>query len=166
MKTCCKLLMAAAFVVLTFSTIGHSQRKERLGRVCGDPKAPCSFRKNFEPNDLPFDTRNWTIANSEFFYAVVLESRKLDPEGGCDSAFPEERRLDVQTMFPNNKVFAVRCPEPGSNYYTNVSDDVSLMAVYAGKTAAQARSTLAKIKASGRFKNVSLRRMQAGINGT
>jgi hypothetical protein len=96
----------------------------------------------------------------------VLESRKQDPDGGSDSAFTEERRLDVQTMFPNNKVFAVRCPEPGSNYYTNVSDDVSLMAVYAGKTAAQARSTLAKIKASGRFKNVSLRRMQAGVNGT
>lgn len=156
-----------AFLVLIFSLSVFPQKRARLGRVCGNPKQPCSFAKNFQPNDLPFDTgRNFAIANSEYFYAIVLESEKLKPDDSCERAFPEKQRAEIQSLFPNNKVFVVRCPEPGTNFYTNVSQDVSLMAVFAGKTSAEAKAFLAKVKATGKYKNVSLRRMQAGINGT
>ena len=158
--------LSIAFLILIFSLSVFPQKKARLGRVCGNPKQPCSFAKNFQSHELPFDTgRNFTIANSEYFYAIVLESEKLKPDDSCEHAFPEKRRLDLQALFPNNKVFVVRCPEPGTNFYTNVSQDVSLIAVFAGKTPALAKAFLAKIKAAGKFKNVSLRRMQAGING-
>jgi len=154
-------------LVLIFSLSVFPQKRARLGRVCGDPKQPCSFAKNFQSHELPFDTgRNFAIANSEYFYAIVLESEKLKPDDSCERAFPEKRRAEIQSLFPNNKVFVVRCPEPGTNFYTNVSQDVSLIAVFAGKTSAEARVLLAKVKATGKFMNVSLRRMQAGINGT
>ena len=161
-----KIVLLTTLVILVFSLSVFSQKKQRLGRVCGNPKQPCSFAKNFQSHDLPFDTgRDFAIANSEYFYAIVLESARLEPDG-CEKVFPETRRLEVQSLFPNNKVFAVRCPEPGTNFYTNVSQDVSLMAVFAGKTSAEAKAFLAKVKATGKYKNVSLRRMQAGINGT
>lgn len=167
MKSCGKAILAGVFFVLVLSSFGYSQKRARLGKVCGDPNAPCSFRKKFQPNDLPFDTgRSFVIANSEYFYAVVLESEKLKVDGRCDEAFPEKRRLEVQALFPDNKVFAVRCPEPGNNYYTNVSQDASFLAVFAGTTLAEAKAFKKKIDATGKFRNVSLRRMQAGINGT
>jgi hypothetical protein len=155
------------FLVLVFSLSVFSQKKARLGKVCGNPNQPCSFRKNFQPHELPFDTgRNFVIANSEFFYAIVLESEKLKPDASCEKAFPESKRLAMQTLFPNNKVFVVRCPEPGTNYYSNVSQDVSLIAVFAGKTPIEARAFLTKVQGMGKYKNARLRRMQAGVNGT
>ena len=164
-------------IAVGFVDFGYSQKKIPVGRVCGNPKQPCSFAKSFQPNDLAFDTgRNFTIANSEYFYAIVLESSKLDPNR-CEQAFPESQRLAVQALFPNNKVFVVRCPEPGNNYYTNVSQDVSLMAIYAGRTLPEAKAFLKKVQSTrkgilqnisstGKYKNLTVRRMQAGINGT
>jgi hypothetical protein len=163
------LLIAALTTAITVgaTVVGIGQKRARVGRVCGNPNQPCSYAKNFQPHELPFDTgRNFVIANSEFFYAIVLESAKLKPDTSCEKAFPELQRLAVQALFPNNKVFVVRCPEPGSNYYSNVSQDASLMAIYAGKTLAEAKAFLKTVQATGKYKNVALRRMQAGINGT
>jgi hypothetical protein len=162
-----KVALSITFIILIFSLSIFAQKRARLGKICGDPKQPCGYAKNFQIHELPFDTgRNFAIANSEYFYAVVLESEKLKPDDSCERAFPEKRRLEIQALFPNNKVFVVRCPEPGTNFYTNVSQDVSLMAVFAGKTSAKAKAFLAAVRATGKFKNVSLRLMQAGINGT
>ncbi|HTK37042.1 MAG TPA: hypothetical protein VL325_00995 [Pyrinomonadaceae bacterium] len=173
-----KTVLTITFLILVFSLTAFSQKRARLGKVCGDPKQPCSYAKNFQPFELPFDTgRNNAIASSEYFYAVVLESAKLKPDASCEQAFPESQRLAVQALFPNNKVFVVRCPEPGSNFYTNVSQDVSLMAIYAGRTLAEAKASLKKVQAArsnaltkisstGKYKALTIRRMQAGINGT
>ena len=173
-----KAVLLITFLILIFSLSVFSQKRARLGKVCGNPKQPCSYAKNFQPFELPFDTgRNFAIANSEYFYAVVLESAKLKPDASCEQAFPESQRLAVQALFPNNKVFVVRCPEPGSNYYTNVSQDVSLMAIYAGRTLPEAKAFLKKVQSTrkgilqnisstGKYKNLTVRRMQAGINGT
>lgn len=173
-----KTVLAVTFLILIFSLSAFSQKKARLGKICENPKQPCSYSKNFQPHELPFDTgRNFAIANSEYFYAIVLESAKLKPDASCEQAFPESQRLAVQTLFPKNKVFVVRCPEPGSNYYTNVSQDVSFMAIYAGRTLGEAKAflkkvqaarsnALAKISSTGKYRNLTIRRMQAGINGT
>ena len=64
--------------------------------------------------------------------------------------------LDVQAV----------CVEAGELYYTNVAPDQQFMAVYAGRTPAEARSVLAKVRAAGKYPGANLRRMRAGINGT
>ena len=40
------------------------------------------------------------------------------------------------------------------------------MAVYAGRTPAEANAMLARVKAAGKYPGAYLRRMRAGINGT
>jgi hypothetical protein len=40
------------------------------------------------------------------------------------------------------------------------------MAVYAGKTRAEAERMLAAVRATGKYPTANLRRMQAGFNGT
>jgi hypothetical protein len=161
-----KIALAAASILLVsaFSLPAEAQRV-RTGKVCGNPTMPCKVRAKFQSYELPFDTgRNYSIADSEPFYAVIIESRRLDPADDCEKVFTERRRLDLQRMFPNNKVFALKCFEPGLNYYTNVADDVGFIAVFAGRSAAESRDFFTTVKA--KFPGSSLRRMQAGINGT
>jgi hypothetical protein len=40
------------------------------------------------------------------------------------------------------------------------------MAVYAGRTRAQANAMLEKVKATGKYPGANLRQMRAGFNGT
>ena len=61
-------------------------------------------------------------------------------------------------------VFALKCFEPGLNYYTNVADDVGFLGIYAGLTKVEATAFLKTIQS--KFPGAVLRRMQAGINGT
>ena len=158
------LLWAATSMVLLFG-VAAAQRPVRTGKVCGNPSLPCKNRSNFQPYELPFDTgRNYAIADSEFFYAAIVESRKIKPDEECDRVFTEQRRQEVQKMFPNNKVFALKCFEPGLNYYTNVADDVGFLGIYAGLTKVESTAFLKTIQS--KFPGAVLRRMQAGINGT
>ena len=154
-----------ALLLISVSTSADAQRRPRTGRVCGGPKEPCKGRSNFQPYELPFDTgRNYAIAESEMFYAIILESRKIDLARDCEDIYPERRRIDIQRMFPNNKVFALKCFEPGLNYYTNVANDVGFIGVFAGRTRPDATNFLKQVR--NKFPGAALRRMQAGINGT
>ena len=154
------------FTILTLSTT--SQTRAQLGTVCGDPTARCRTRENFRPYELPFETgKNYVIVESKPFYAVILKSIKLNADqSNCEIAIPESDRSETQALFPHNMVFVMRCWESGLNSYSNVSDGVSFMAVYAGQTQAQANAFLKTVIASGKFKGASVRRMRAQINGT
>ena len=159
------VLILAAFVIFTGQA--DAQRRARLGKVCGDPTAPCKNRDDFQPYELPFDTgRNMVIAESESFYAIILRSVKVKPGDNCESLIAERDRIATQALFPHNKVFALKCFEPAMNYYTNVADDVSFMAVFAGRTPAEAQKFLQLVRATGKYAGISLRKMQVGINGT
>lgn len=161
------LALLPILVAVLFSNVTYGQRKARLGKVCGDPVTACRTRSNFQPYELPFDYgKNNIIANSEFFYAIILKSVTLKTGANCETAMSEDERITTQKLFPRNKVFALKCFEPGLNYYTNVADDVSFLAVYAGRTRAEATKFLSTVKLNRNFSNVSLRRMQIGINGT
>ena len=169
MKSRSFLWCAAAVMVLTFSFAAPAQKKARSGRVCGDPVAACKGRENFQAWDLPFDTgKNFVIANSEWFYGIVLRSKKMTPEwGDCEHPmFGETERLEIQDIFPGKKVFALNCVESGSNYYTGVADHIGFIGVYAGRTLAEANAFLKTVQATKKFPGIRVRRMQAGINGT
>jgi hypothetical protein len=143
-----------------------AQKKAKLGKVCGDPTARCATKNEFQPFDLPFQFGNGVIADSEYFYAIIIKSVKNTDDSNCETIISENERLAVQKLFPQNKVFAYKCFETGWNFYTNVKNGVSFMAIYAGKSLPEANKFLKSVQQLNKFGNLSLRRMQIGINGT
>src|SRR5436309_1844294 len=125
-----KLLLSFVVLYLVVCTIGvQAQKKARLGKVCGNPNVACKGGENFQVYDLRFDTgKNSVIAESVPFYAIVLKSHKYENYSDCEKAFPETERLATQELFPNNKVFAVRCSEAGENYYKGMNQGIVFLA--------------------------------------
>jgi hypothetical protein len=144
-----------------------AQRRAQAS-VCGDPTAVCRTGDLvFEPHDLPFRLpKNAVIWETELFYAVVIKSVRVADEFDCEKFVAESERLAAQELFPRNKVFSSRCPDPGTLYYTNTAPKARFMAVYAGRTRAEADAMLEKVKATGKYPGANLRRMRAGFNGT
>jgi hypothetical protein len=100
------------------------------------------------------------------FYAVILASVRFRDEE-CNTAFiPEAQRLEAQALFPDRKVFSSRCGEPGTVFYSNTSPNTNFMAVYGGRTQAEAAQMLSTVKATGKFPGAYTRRMYIGFNGT
>jgi hypothetical protein len=152
--------------------IASAQRKRvarRLATVCGDPSVRCRTSVEFEPHQLPFEVPpRAVIYESEKFYAVILKSVR-DKTMDCTQTnlfIPEVERLEAQKLFPRNKVFASRCYEAGNSYYEGIDSEVMFMAVYAGRTRAEAQAMLAKVKATGKFPDAYLKRTSTGFNGT
>lgn len=161
------MIFSLVLVVSSGILFSGAASGQRLGRICGDPNASCAGREQFRPWELTFALpKNAVIYESETFYSVILKSVKLKKPDDCENAIVENERLKVQSLFPKNKVFALKCADPGDMYYTNVADDVSFLAVYAGKTLAQAKAFLKTVKDTGQFPGAAVRRMKAGINGT
>lgn len=157
------LLGAVVVCALSFSMSGQAQA--RRGQVCGDPTMQCPGQADFQPHDLPFRIpKTAVIWESEMFYAIILQSRNA--KDNCEAHVSEDERLEAQALFPHHKVFADRCGEPGNLFYTNTNSDHRFMAVYAGRTRAEAARMLARVKATGRYKSANLRQMRAGFNGT
>jgi hypothetical protein len=158
------LLTVALFICALFFTASTEAQRGR-GQVCSDPTLRCGGRNEFQPHDLPFRLpRNAVIYESAPFYAVILQSRSA--KNNCEAHVSEDERLEAQALFPHNKVFADRCPEPGTLFYSNTNSDYRFMAVYAGQTRAQAQRMLARVKALGRYPSANIRRMYVGFNGT
>jgi hypothetical protein len=162
-------LLLLLAVMVGGTVVANAQRRSTVGDVCGDPTAKCRYSSDFQVYELAFDHGGprSIIAESKPFYAVILKSVKLpQDQRGCEDKFPESERLQVQAQFPRNKVFAMRCNEAVQNYYTNIADNTSFLAVYGGKTLAQANAKLNNIQATGQFPGATIRRMRVGINGT
>jgi hypothetical protein len=162
-------LTILVLAVSMFSGIETSAQRRRAARrnpVCGNPNLACKSLRPFEPFELQFRIPDGAVIwDTDLFYAVMLKSLKA-PVDSCDVFVPESERLAAQTLFPNNKVFASRCFEPGGISYTNTSATAQFMAVYAGNTLADANRMLAEVKTTGKFPGASIRRMRATVNGT
>ena len=144
------------------------------GQICGNPKVACKTSATFEANDLPFQVgKDMVIVDTLPFYAVMLKSMAVKDDN-CDVFIPEADRLAAQALFPNNKVFSSRCIDPENLFYADVtsrtpryfSETHRLMAVYAGKTMAEAQKMLEAVKATGKYPGANIRRMRTGFNGT
>ena len=147
-----------------------AQRGKRIparpAAICPDPTVRCRTSVPFEPHQLPFVVpANAVIFETEKFYAVILKSER-DKTQDCTGFIPEAERLEAQKLFPRHKVFASRCFEPAELYYEGVDPDVRFLAVYAGRTRAEAAAMLEKVKATGRFPGAYLKRTSTGFNGT
>lgn len=162
-------MAAIAIAIFGISDLTTAHRKLKLGRVCGDPTAVCKGRENFAPSDLPFDVgRNFVFSESECFYGIVLRSQRMIPEwGDCGRPmFPEPERLEIQALFPRNKVFAFNCYEAAFIYYNGVAGKTAFIGIYAGRTLPEAKAFLKIVQATKKFPGIRRRRMQVGINGT
>ncbi|MBC7929011.1 MAG: hypothetical protein H7Z38_00400 [Rubrivivax sp.] len=164
-------IVLCLLLVLTASAPATQRRRgkprPKLAAVCGDPTARCRTEYTFEPYNLPFFlSSNAVIYETEKFYAIILKSVRDDKLDGTIFV-PETERIEAQQLFPHNKVFTSRDNGmPGDLYYSSVKGDQKFMAVYAGRTQAEAKKMLAKVKATGKFPGANLRRMHAGFNGT
>jgi hypothetical protein len=162
------VVIAIAAAAVVSPPAAHAQKGKAV--ICGDPTAPCRNANNveFPPHNLPFQIpRRAVIWETEQFYAVVLKSMRVADEfGECERFISEQDRLEAQALFPRNKVFTSRCTEPGDLYYTNTDPRQRFMAVYAGRTRAEAERTLERVKATAKYPGANLRRMRAGFNGT
>ena len=159
----------AVILLLSSAVIAQSHAKTRrasAAAICGNPKVACKTSVTFQPHDLPFRVpANAVILDTELFYVVILKSMPAKNDT-CDVFIPETERLAAQALFPDHKVFASRCVDPGELFYTNISENHRIMAVYAGSTLAEARRVLAAVKATGKFPGANLRRIRTGFNGT
>lgn len=141
-------------------------RRAKKGSICGNPKVACKTSVTFQPHDLAFRVpQNAVIFDTELFYAVILKSVAA-PEDDCNTFVPETERLAAQALFPDRKVFASRCIEPGELFYTNISDKHRIMAVFAGTTLIEANRVLSEVMATGKYAGANIRRMRTGFNGT
>lgn len=162
-------MLIFCFVFASEVTAQRKLTKAKLGKICGNPKIKCRTGKmTFQAHEIPFEILrgNQIIFESEPFYAIVLKSVKLKGKINCENAISENERLKIQKLFPNNKVFALKCADAGDLYYTNIADDINFIAVYAGKTLTEANSFLKTAQATGKYKGANVRKMQAQINGT
>ncbi|HEX8422029.1 MAG TPA: hypothetical protein VF634_01390 [Pyrinomonadaceae bacterium] len=169
-----RILIGGVLVCLLLTgTAGSAQRARtrqasQKGTVCGDPTLQCKTGDlKFEPYNLPFRiSPRAVIWESEPFYAVILRSMRA-ADDDCQKFVPEDERQAAQALFPRHKVFTDRgCGEPGETYYTGTQSGARFMAVYAGRTRAEADAMLARVKATGKFPGANLRRMSIGFNGT
>ena len=134
------------------------------GEVCPDPKSPCLDMGRFRDNELSFRLKskfNFDRGRDRSlpFYAAILKSGEL-----C--RIPDAERAAAQAQFPGRKVFLHRyfCEDFSDKVtYTNVNRKAGFIAVYAGKTEAEAKQFLAELKAAGKFPDANLRRMQVEI---
>jgi hypothetical protein len=132
------------------------------GEVCPDPQNPCVGIERFKPNELSFRIASRFDFDrgqdrSTAFYAVILRSGEL-----C--RMQDEERIAAQGLFPGRKVFLHRyfCEEFGDKVtYTNVNRKAGFVAVYAGRTEAEAKAFLAEAQA--KYPGANLRRMQVVI---
>jgi hypothetical protein len=157
---------SAAPTAPTSPQAGQPRRRTNQTTICGNPNEACRTAITFQPYDLPFRVpASLVIHDTELFYAVILKSMPA-PNDNCDIFIPESDRVEAQALFPDRKVFASRCAEPESLFYTNTKRDHRIMAVYAGKTLAEANRVFAAVKATGKFPGANVRRMRTGFNGT
>jgi hypothetical protein len=166
----------ALVAVSSLSGASFAQSRAKTHRasksaICGNPKVACKTSVPFEPYDLPFRVpERAVIFDTELFYAIILKSMPTREED-CSVFIPEAERTAAQALFPDRKVFASRCadpgePESGMLFYTNLDPKFRVMAVYAGTTLVESKRVLAAVKATGKFPGAYVRRMRTGFNGT
>ncbi|HMM81477.1 MAG TPA: hypothetical protein PKC65_15805 [Pyrinomonadaceae bacterium] len=163
------VITAMVAVCFLFGSVQAQKKPKKLPRVCGNPDEACKGRSYFQSYDLPVEwPENSVIAESEPFYAIILKSAKFDYSSGadCEKVYSDSEIFSTQTMFPTNKVFALKCFEPGGNYYIGVDDNYVFIAVFAGKTLAAANKFLKTVQDTGQFPGVKVRKMRVGVNGT
>jgi hypothetical protein len=160
------LLAATASVDDAVGQSHAVRHRAKRGSICGNPYVACKTSASFQPHDLQFRVpANSVIFDTELFYAIILKSVPA-AEDDCNAFVPETERLEVQKLFPDRKVFASRCVEPGELFYTNVDSKHRVMAVYAGTTLTESRRVLTVVKGTGKFPGAYVRRMRTGFNGT
>jgi len=82
------LLSITLLGMAILSLSANTAAQHRLGKICGDPHAPCGGREQFQPWELTFAfPRNAVVYESEYFYSIILKSAKLKGQNDCEKSF-------------------------------------------------------------------------------
>ena len=160
----CPLLLVALFVFFYGSSAAQN-KSSKYGTICGDAaKAECTKNDSiFKPFSLVFKLSAKALKDpeqyaedeqSEFFYAVLLETVKGYKEGGGCREINEAKRLAAQKMFPNNKAFSynIYCDPAGEGdkfieyKAAGLDETIHLLGVYGGAAQADAAKILSQAK--------------------
>ena len=88
--------------VISLSTDAAAQR--RLGKICGDPNAPCRGQEQFQPWELTFAfPKNAVIYESEYFYSIILKSVKLKDQNDCEKSFARTTGFELKSCSRRTK---------------------------------------------------------------
>ncbi|HEU4391669.1 MAG TPA: hypothetical protein VFV34_28030 [Blastocatellia bacterium] len=148
-----KAAAVAAFTLVTLVISGASNAQT----ICPDPAKPCG---SFKPYELPFRIPKSGAAKaedrSEFFYAIILKS-------AAHCSIADDERTTAQQLFASNKVFVSRfeCDPEDNVNYTTIDQKYSILAVYGGKSLAEAKAFLETVRKTGRFPGAYPRKMRA-----
>lgn len=172
MRTKTMIVLVLSFLIFS-SAYGQKTSKQKVvqGNVCGNPNVKCNTDGDyFAPFEIQFELpKNYIVYESKPFYAIILKSHIVkdiyDESKNCKEAATEEERLATQKLFPDNKVFVLRCGF-GTIYYSGVKENTVFMAVYGGKTLAQAQKFLSVVQNSGKFEGAYIKKLQSQFNGT
>lgn len=169
-------------MVASLAVAGDEKPYNPKSKVCGYIHESCGEKDGYRGwNDILFELApverkdkdkpsdpSYQMNYTEPFYMVILASRKIIPSSDeddlykCKGTFTKKELKNAQEKFDKNRVFA------GSPYcdsrvqYTNTNPDYAFLAVFAGRTKAEASKVEAKAKAH--WKTTSLRRTQAGYH--
>lgn len=154
---CVMQLIVACALINDSPTVQAQARRYPPSKINPDPNCAHGGREY----NLCFDQRGGGVVDngnvSEFFYAVILRSATK-----CSIA--EDERMEIQRLFPRNKVFATRfeCDDDAENNitYTGVDDSVGFVAVFAGRTLPAAKDFLRTVQRTNKFPGANIRRMQ------
>lgn len=116
----------------------------------------------FKQHELSFQFPNDGLARAEFkseeFYAIILKS-------AAKCSLTNEDRLQIQELFPNNKVFMdlFACEEYIEEFvtYTNTNPDYAFIAVFGGTNLEQAKQLFEQYDLATKFPGANIRKMQA-----
>ena len=159
------LLVVFIGFILCADSVAAQNKPGKGGAVCGDASKPeCTKNDSiFKPYSLVFkfspkaakDPQQYAEGEqSEYFYAVLLETVKgYKPDNGCRE-ISEAKISAAQGMFPNNKVFAYQyyCENVGEGdqfleyEFTGNNDSIHLLAVYGGANQTEAAKILNQAK--------------------
>jgi len=148
----------------------------RANDVCPDPAKPCQHKdKHFDDWELSFKMPAKLLANktnsSASFYGIILKTYKLedDCDGGEYIEAGEAERKQLQSQYPERKVFAsYECPNMAAVGYDfpgkwDAKKEMALvtnfLAIYAGKTNAEAEELLGKLRA--KYPDAQVKQMTA-----
>ena len=149
------IAVAGAMLVALLSGVGpvdaasrqsHAKRQRaKRGSICGNPKVACKTTVPFQPHDLPFQVpANSVIFDTELFYAVMLKSVKTRRRRLQRCLFRKQSGWKRRLYFPSAKFSRPDVYDIENLFYSTISANVRIMAVYAGTTLPEARRCLSR----------------------
>jgi len=157
-----RLLVCLLGLLLAADIAADAQARKMWLKVNPSPKCGTDDIC-YEVMNFPKEGTAFGEIKSDFFYAVVLRTTE-------ECGVSEKERRAIQELFPKNKVFTstMDCELSEDNTsYENIGENGNgFIAVYAGRSKAEAEKFLQTVKAKNKFPGANVRKTRVVFSGT